>query len=189
MGPARLKRELVRLRAGSDAAFCAVYQEYLPVIEHYLRTFLREQDAHDIAQQVFLDVFQHRATASEVPSRFEHWLFMIARHRAFDLIRKLRRVDVADVAEVNALRERRGSAAPANGPDLAAAVSRLPSRHQEALALRYLYALTTAEIASATGRSRDAVRQFEHRILAELRASRSPKPPVSNSSGSSSTFA
>jgi len=167
---ARMRARLHKLRAGDDDAFTEVYATYLPAIERYLGVLVRADDAADVAQQVFLDVFTHRENASTEPESFEHWLFMIARHRALDLIRKLGRVHVTETSDVNAMRERRRAPIPQRGTiDLARHVKRLPAGHREALALRYLFSLTTSEIAQATGRSADAVRQTESRALARLR--------------------
>jgi RNA polymerase sigma-70 factor (ECF subfamily) len=159
------------LRAGSDEAFNEVFRVYRPAVERYLATFMRADDASDVAQQVFIDLLTHRTRASVDPNSFEHWLFMIARHRGLDLLRKLGRVEATPAGDLEVLGDSLvdSRAEPHALSDVAPHMRRLPKRQREALALRYLYSCSTSEIADATGASRETVRKLESRGLARLR--------------------
>lgn len=95
---------------------------------------------------------------------------MVARHRAIDLLRKLRRVEITADATLDALREdRRVDDSFRAPPEVADLVGLLPPAHQHTLALRYVYAFSTREIAETIGKSEAAVRQIESRVLGHLR--------------------
>lgn len=166
-----LRAVLLRLQRKDPAAFDAIFAAYSPPVERYLAAILRREDAVDTGQQVFLDLHLHSISVATEPEAFEHWLFMVARHRAIDFIRRERRVDITDAASLDALLERRRKDdAPWERADVEPFVRRLPPVQRETLALRYVYSFSTEEIATTLGKSQAAVRQIESRTLGRLRA-------------------
>ena len=114
--------------------------------------------------------FEERARPAdgEGASTFRVWLFQIARNavanqrrrRAVTRARRSKRRVVADPLDVEARRVRREEAAAAWR-----AVGRLPADRRQALVLRFVDEMTTAEIAGVLGRSEGAVRVLIHRAL------------------------
>lgn len=165
-----MRRVLPRLRARDRGAYEEIFAAYFPRLERYVGFRVRRHDASDIAQETLADLYANRASISAEPDAFENWLFMVARHRAIDLIRKLRRVEVTDDAALDVLCERRrAEAGEVERFDVAPLVRRLPEDQRRAIALRYFGDMSTAEIAAATGKSEAAVRQMESRTRRQLK--------------------
>ena len=90
-----------RLVAGDEGALEESYQLYGPMVRRYLRRFVGVDDADDLLQVVYLELWRSRERID--PTRpLEAWLFGIARKRAIDSLRR-RRHDVVSVDSVRDL--------------------------------------------------------------------------------------
>ena len=168
------RRLVVRFQRGDDSAFLDLYRRYVDRIYGYMRVGLGDQhEAEDGVQQVFLQAYRAlpRYNAGRTEP-LEAWLFAIARNQMITMLRRRRRIEPADPARVNLLRERACEDAPRDGwiadAQLLAAVEGLPASQRHVIALRYVLGLTMREIASALGRRPHAVRQVHHRALRTL---------------------
>lgn len=129
------------------------------------RAVLGSADADDAWSETFLSAlkaYPDLATDANV----EAWLVTIAHRKAIDVTRAAMRqaVPTADLPEV---------AAPARpeepDPDLAAAVTRLPTKQKQAVAYHYLAGLPHADVAAILGGSTDAARRAAADGIAALR--------------------
>lgn len=141
-----------RVIGGDDRALEEAYQLYGSMVRSYLRRFVSRDEAEDMLQVVFLEVWRSRDRID--PSRpFEAWLFGIARKRAIDQLRKQRH----DVVPVEAVRELIGEDGDqvvdrmAWAAEIRVALATLPDEQQQALELSYFGDLTQQEIASQLG--------------------------------------
>lgn len=120
------------------------------------------QDAEDIAQTAVVDAVTRW---NRVASYAEAWTARVAINAAIGQLRRRRRRHHAatptgsPVAETVALRL-----------DLSKALSGLPRRQREAVALRYVADLSLASVAAAMGISEGAVKTHVHRGIAAVRA-------------------
>jgi len=74
----RDRADMSRLVAGSDAALNSLMERYGTPAFHFLFRLLgNEADAHDLAQETFVRVYQHRARFKP-DAKFTTWLFAIA---------------------------------------------------------------------------------------------------------------
>lgn len=161
------------LRYARDAdrsAFEDLFRRYAPrLLGLFKRSTLNDALAHDLVQVTFLQV--HRARRdyrSGAPVR--PWLFAIAMNARRDHFRRAstRRetpVEAGDHAE------------PAQAPDASTATERvvrralaeLPEAQREVVLLHYYEGLSMAEVATAVGASRSAVKVRAHRAYQVLR--------------------
>jgi RNA polymerase sigma-70 factor (ECF subfamily) len=96
------------------------------------------------------------------------WLFQIARNEVAGERRRLRRRPTEPIGETVVVDPLDVEAAAVRRDDARAAwraVGRLPGERRQAMVLRFVDELSTAEIASVLGRSEGAVRILIHRAL------------------------
>ena len=112
-GPETDEEAMARLRAGQDSALNSLLERWeIPVRRFLFRYLQNEAQALDIAQEVFVKVYQNRQRFSP-GMRFSPWMFTIAANLARNQARWLRRhptdsLDAdgqPDLAEGDAMRE------------------------------------------------------------------------------------
>ena len=141
-----------RLAAGEEGAIDECYSALGPMVLGYLRRFVPRDQAEDVLQRVFYEVWQSRDRFDPARS-LEAWVLGIARKRAIDLLRRRH----ANVVPIEELRDIAGD----DGRELAEryaranqvrhALERLPAEQREVLALAYLGDLTQTQIADRLG--------------------------------------
>ena len=139
-----------RLARGDDSALEEAYAAYSASLLSFLRRYVGSDEAEDVLQRTFLDVW--RCAARYDPSqRFSTWLFTLAHRRAVDTLRT-RRHQVVDIASLRDLVGEDGRDTVdkyADAADVRTAVRRLPDHEREVIELAYFRELTQREIASA----------------------------------------
>jgi len=181
-------RPLVEAAKREPAEFDALYRRYLARVYSFAYYELGDHHAaEDATEATFvaaltnLSRFEERARPvdGEGASTFRVWLFQIARNEVAGERRRARRRPVEPIGETIV-------ADPLNVEDEAVrrdearaawrAVGRLPGERRQAMVLRFVDELSTAEIAGVLGKSEGSVRVLIHRaiksIAKELGASR-----------------
>jgi RNA polymerase sigma factor, sigma-70 family len=170
-------RSLVEDAKRDPARFDALYRRYLARVYSYAYYELGDHHlAEDVTEATFVSAltnlsrFEERARPAdgEGASTFRVWLFQIARNEIAGEQRRTRRhpvepigeTIVADPLDVEAAAVQRDQAR-----DAWRAVGRLPGERRQAMVLRFVDELSTAEIAGVLGRSEGAVRVLIHRAL------------------------
>ena len=141
-----------RLAAGEEGAINECYSALGPMVLGYLRRFVSRDEAEDVLQRVFYEVWRNRDRYDPTRS-LEAWVLGIARKRAIDQLRRRH----ANVVPIEELRDIAGD----DGRDLAeryarasevrGALERLPREQREVLTLAYFGDLTQTEIADRLG--------------------------------------
>ena len=177
-------REIARGLRDRDVAVLQVLVEtYQDRLVRYLVYVLgRREDVDDLVQETWLRVME-RGKSYDGRSRFEPWLFTVARHLAIDLVR--RRKDVSlDAEDEGGAGARAGVAAPVSqglspfaaaartedAERLAEALARLRGIYREALVLRFMEDLSLQEIAAVVNSPVPTVSARIYRGLAALRS-------------------
>ena len=173
--------ELVRsVLAGDRERFGELVERYQGRLVNYLYRLVRNlDDAHDLAQEVFVRVYQ-ALDRFDPQYRFSTWLFRVAQNAAIDVIRK-RRFRLVPLVQPDA-DGRRGSATSSwratsrprtTRSKAASAISgcarrstTLPWEYRELILLRHYGELAYEEIAQIEG---DAARHGQEQAL--------PRPP------------
>jgi RNA polymerase sigma-70 factor (ECF subfamily) len=172
----------VRMRdgliAGSEPALAEAYDTYGPTVYGMALQITRDRGAaEDIAQEVFVDLWQRPERFDPHRAPLRGWLCMIARRRGIDWVRRRRAQENTRLAAMD----------PAPAPfeeDLLAstaykqvrkAVADLPPPHRQAILLAYYDGLTYREVAQALDipegtakwRMRSALRRIGDQLIAE----------------------
>jgi RNA polymerase sigma-70 factor (ECF subfamily) len=182
-------RALVEEARRDPLKFDALYRRYLAQVYSYAYYELGDHhDAEDATERAFLsalaglDRFEERARPAdgEGASTFRVWLFQIARNAVANQRRGRRRHPVAPLEAAALVADPLDLEGRAADRDEAAAawraVGRLPGDRRQALVLRFVEEMSTAEIAGVLGRSEGAVRVLVHRALKAVARDLRPAP-------------
>ncbi len=138
-------------RGGNPVAFTSLYQRFHRAVHAVALARVAFGDAGDVVQDVFADAWQKLPSLRE-PAAFAGWLMTMARHRAIDVARRRRPVDLATV-EVSV-----GPTPRAEAQAALAAIRALPETYRETLIMRLVEGLTGPMIAERTGLTEGSVR-------------------------------
>jgi len=179
--------EAQRIARGLRCKDLIVINELIEWYQYRLARYLfyvtgRRENVEDLAQETWLRVLE-RGMQYDGRSRFEPWLFSIARNLAFDQFRKRRAVsldsnDASDSIdgvpqEMTASNHPSPFLAAARSEDatrLAAAMDLLEPIYRETLLLRFQEELSLQEIAEVTGAPVTTISSRIYRGLAALRS-------------------
>jgi RNA polymerase sigma-70 factor, ECF subfamily len=160
----------VGLDARDPAALAAFYDRYAGYALAVAQRVLRDRsEAEEAVQDAFWHIWNGRVRYDPMRGRFRTWVFMVARSRALDRLR--RRTPAADALPAREL------ASAASGPEDAALqhgllrlLGRLTRDQREAVVLAFYEGLTHQEIAEKLGEPVGTVKSRIRRGLLELRA-------------------
>jgi RNA polymerase sigma-70 factor (ECF subfamily) len=175
-------RQIARgLRQRDIALLHELVGQYQYRLVRYLIYLLGRSDSvDDLVQETWLRVLE-RGHTYDGESRFEPWLFTIARHLAIDHVRKRRMFSLESEEASERDPEALSPVAPGPSPfdqaartedaqRLAHSLQRLAPVYREALVLRFQEDLSLQEIAGIVGASVSTVASRIYRGLAALRA-------------------
>lgn len=160
-------------QTGDLDAFSELYQRYFATIYRYIMVRIQDElAAEDLAEKVFLNVFQKLDSYQDRGCLFSTYLYQVTRNIIIDHYRKKDRsvplddsfpesMETRDMDQQIIQRERLRM--------IRSALAELPSDYQEVIRLRILLELPTETVASWMGRSPGAVRILLHRALKTLR--------------------
>jgi RNA polymerase sigma-70 factor, ECF subfamily len=171
---------LIRIANQDQAALSELYDRYARIIYAIsFRSLRSAEESEEIVLDVFAQVWRIADRYDTTKSRVDTWLFMLARSRMLDRVRKLQRSipasgEVLDITEIQA---------PASGVDpFEAAVvcerreqvllvlNQLPNEQRLVLELAYYQGLSHSEIALKTGISLGTVKTRIRLGLNKLRS-------------------
>lgn len=166
----------VELLAGvgkhEPAAIRALVARKLPRLLALANRLLGDRmEAEDVAQEVFVRIWENAAHWREGEARFDTWLHRVAINLCYDRLRKHRPTPVGEVPD---------EPDPNPSPDMAlelrvrdarvkAALNQLPSRQREALVLSYYQELPNADAAALMGVTVDALESLLSRARRTMR--------------------
>jgi RNA polymerase sigma factor (sigma-70 family) len=141
-----------RLAAGEEGAIEACYAALGPMVLGYLRRLVPRDEAEDVLQRVFYEVWRSHDRYDPTRS-LEAWVLGIARKRAIDQLRR-RRANLAPLEELGDLAGEDGRELAeryARASEVRGALRRLPAEQREVLTLAYFGDLTQTQIAERLG--------------------------------------
>ena len=158
-----------RLTHDRQGAIDEIYAALGSTVHRYLQGLVGHDDADDILQRVFFEVWRHNGRYD--PSRsLVAWVLGIARKRAIDHLRRRRNIAVAldDLDDVVAEDGRELAERYAGAHEVRAALNRLPDAQREVLVLAYFGSFTQSEIATHLGVPLGTVKARSFRGLRRL---------------------
>ena len=169
-----------RMAAGDDQALGVLYDRWHPVVHGVVSRMLRQaDDVEDVVEETFWQAWRQASRFDRARGAVQTWLLTIARSRALDRVRALRRRreeplegdDGQDVVQ-QAAEGDPGSDAEASERRrlVVAALSGLPTEQREALELGYFGGLSQSEIAERTGQPLGTVKTRMRLALQKLRS-------------------
>jgi RNA polymerase sigma-70 factor (ECF subfamily) len=84
---------LKSISEGSWEAYTHLFNSYLNKLSQYIHPFVHRsrEDTEEVIQEVFLTLWERRATLSSIQS-FDHYLFRMAKNKVIDLLTKRRSI-------------------------------------------------------------------------------------------------
>jgi RNA polymerase sigma-70 factor (ECF subfamily) len=138
---------------GDETALAAIYDRYRLILFGLILRILHDrQEAEDVLQEAFLQVWRRAADFDESRGRVFTWLVTIARSRALDRLRasgaRARLTDQAAQAPADQVGDAAEDALKSEtGTIVRQALAELPEEQRRALLLAYFEGLTQSEIA------------------------------------------
>jgi len=180
MGDINSKRErieaLVReVKDGSHDAFSELYDIFIDSIYRYVFYRVKNEDAEDLTETVFLKVWENiRSYKEKKDTYFSSWIFRIAHNAVVDYYRasKDRTVEEIDVSIPDMNREHNPLRKIERHLDqevLRSALNRLKKGYQDVLIYKFINDLSNAEIAEVLGQSEGSIRILQFRALKALK--------------------
>jgi RNA polymerase sigma factor (sigma-70 family) len=156
--------------ADDPEAFRECYERLGPVVLAYVQRFVPRDEAEDVRQQVFLDVWRSRSRF-DAALRLEPWVMAIAKRRAIDHLRRRSRSPDDPVADT--VLDLRGvepllADVHAEAAEIREALADLPAEQRQALELAYFHDLTQRQIAERLGVPLGTVKARSFRALHKL---------------------
>jgi RNA polymerase sigma-70 factor, ECF subfamily len=158
---------------GDEEAFRRLYREVQPLVLRYLRVLVGS-DAEDVASETWLQVCRDLHRFRGDFDGFRAWCATVARHRALDHLRRIRRRPQTSwteeqLAGLASVADTATAATDALGTGRALAlIASLPPDQAEAVLLRVVIGLDVASTARVLGKRPGAVRTACHRGLRRL---------------------
>lgn len=163
-------------KAGDQAAFGVIYEEFLNPIFRFIIMQVRDQAlAEDLTQDVFVKVFSRLDQFGNGGDNFKAWLYQIARTTTLDWFKKKKLIIVDQPEEVfGNIESPHGNPLvlalnKENQDSITQALAKLSHNDREVLVLYYVSDLNYAEIAALLKINEEAVRQRKSRGLKALR--------------------
>ena len=169
-----------RMAAGDDQALGALYDRWHPVVHGVVSRLLRQaDDVEDVVEETFWQAWRQASRFDLARGAVQTWLLTIARSRALDRVRALRRrreepLEGDDGQPVVQPAAEGDPALDAEASErrriVMAALSGLPAEQREALELGYYGGLSQSEIAARTGQPLGTVKTRMRLALQKLRS-------------------
>src|SRR5438067_7362591 len=167
-------QQVLAARRRDSGAFEALVRRHQgPLFNFCLRMLGQTEDAADVAQETFVQLYSHLARLDE-REPLAPWLFRVARNRCIDLIRRRRTVplgtpdETTEQVDDEPLPDELAERADLQRL-LTSAIAELPTAYAEVVALRYAGDRSFAEIAEILECDEGTARVRFHRAKALLR--------------------
>jgi len=164
--------ETIQQEPEQTLPFEHLYAQYHLRIYRYLRAHLKnDDDAADLTQQIFFQVWLRLPTYQPEKGSFSAWLFSIARHRLIDFLRTIRSATPWETSYEIALTDLDPETIVISAESIALVktlIDALSPAERELLALRFAAQLSMAEIALLIGKSEEATKKQIARLLRRL---------------------
>lgn len=167
------KEYLIRIEDGDSKAFDFIFLKYYAKIKNFIFSLIKkEEDAKDLAQSIFLKVWENRSRLSQIDS-FKAYLFQMSKNKVFDYYKQniafenyLSEQDSKDI-RVDLLEEIIDAEDLNRLIDIV--INNMPEQRKRVFTMSRKDGLTNEEIATQLNISRRTVETHISKALADLR--------------------
>lgn len=168
------KELMILAKQGDNEAFGALYRLFYTPVFRYISLRVRSRrEAEDIAQTVFMKVFNSLPRYESTTAQPLAYFFTVARNTIIDFWRKEGRVVYDDeivIEKGETLNEQKSDGYQREIKELIwQGLQTLTEDQRTILVYRFINELETKEIAQITGKREEAIRQLQSRALKILR--------------------
>ncbi len=153
-------------------SFEVLYSRYYPRVYRYLRTHLdNDEDASDLAQQVFFQVWLHLSSYQGERGSLATWILSIAHHRLVDFYRAMRCAiswEVLPERMALDLTPEELLLSAESQAQVKALLDALSPFERDLLTMRFVARLPIAKIAAIIGKSEEATKKQLTRLIQRL---------------------
>lgn len=173
-GAAHSEQHLIRFSQNGDPdAFTSLYETHLDQIYRYIYFRVYEHDlAEDLTSVVFLKVWEHLGSFKSGNIPFVGWLYRIAHNTVIDYYRTRKITTPLEDVHPRQLSHSDGADDRIDieilSRQLMDALEGVTSTQREVLILRFIWGLTTTEIADTLKKRRGAIRALQMRGLKRM---------------------
>lgn len=170
---------LKRIAQQDQAALADLYDRYARILYAVaFKSLGSAQESEEVVLDVFSQVWRTAANYDLTRSRVDTWLFMIARSRTLDRLRRLQRSTKIALASADAAKSQPSQQSGDPIEDVLllerrahvlTAIAQLPEEQRQAIELAYYKGLTQSEIAAQLGLSLGTVKTRIRLALIKLR--------------------
>jgi len=175
---------VARMATGDESALAAFFDRWHEVVSAMVARILRDaDDADDVVEEAFWQVWRQAPRYEAGRGSVQTWLLTIARTRALDRLRAMRRRREESLEDDAASADARAAGTNTPTPDdpavgaehsermalVRTALQRLPAEQRSALELAYYDGLSQSEIAEQTGQPLGTVKTRVRMALQKLR--------------------
>jgi RNA polymerase sigma-70 factor (ECF subfamily) len=173
--PSQDRRVMERMASGEVEALQSLYERYAPrAMAIALRILRNQQEAEDVVQETFLDLWRRSAQFDGTRGTAYGWVATIARSRAIDRLRTYetsgRALAMDDVISTEAPSPAEVTEGRWDQARVALAMEALPAEQRETIQLAYFEGLSQSEIAIRTGSPLGTVKMRVKLAIAKLAA-------------------
>lgn len=167
---------LSRLHSGDVSSFEALYDRYSGFVHaSAIRILGRSEEAEEVVQDVFWQLWKSKIAYDPNQGRFSTWLFVMTRNRSLDRLRSKRRRPLVEPLPADP----GGPVSPGNPEQSASdaerrrhvlsALQQLPSQQRQALELSFYQGLSHREIAERLGEPLGTIKSRIRMAMDKLR--------------------
>jgi len=160
---------MLDVKAGDEQSFALLLHRYrTPLVNFLYRMVRNREQAEDLAQEVFLELFQS-IDRIQSPAHLTYWLRKVTANRCIDQGRKKHRRREMALEEVPEPVTPSEHADPMLLDRLQQSLATLPEKQRIVVIMRFQEGLGPAEIAEVLEMPVNTVKSTLHRSLADLR--------------------
>ncbi len=169
-----VERLVERSQTGDQEAFSELYEIFIDPIYRYVSFRVKNEDAEDIVENIFLRVWEKMGKYEKRKSvAFSAWIFRIAHNMVVDHYRGGdRSLEELPMEIVDESREHNPLLMAQNNLNkevLKKALGRLKESYREVIVHKFLNDLSNAEVAAILGKSEGSLRILQFRALKALK--------------------
>ena len=154
-----------RVKEGDKVAFDELYKLHYPALRTYAGMLLRDEEAEDVVQDVFLNVWLHKEGLEDSLS-FKGYLLRAVYNTALNVIKHRTYIDNYSSVYEKEIEEMGYNYYDPDACDISSAINSLPPKCRDVFSLSYLQNVPSKEISLRLGIS---VRTVENHIYAALK--------------------